>query len=436
MQHKKIKVLIHFIYRYYAILALPIFIFLALNRTSRFDNFDYHSPVFSDGAGYYSYLVNFFAADVISDLPTNISQLTGDAFNVNREKNIIETKYTSGTAVLITPFFLLGNLIDNITGGNEDVFSRYYTNWVIFAACFYAALCLLLFQKIVFRLTKNHLMSLLIPLIFFIGTNIYFYAFDHCGFSHIYSMFCFAAIVYFTPNFYNNASIKYFMLLFFLLGIAVICRPTNAFFGLYFLFYQDETCRLKNRIRFFINNYKLLLLGVIIFILALSPQLYYWHNLTGKFIYYSYTDEGFTNWKSPYINTFLFSPLNGWLAYSPIIIIAIIGIIIGIKNKVQNSILTVTILVIAIYVFASWWCPNYGCAYGMRVMVEYYPLLIIPFSVAIIKIWSINSHIPKIMISLFILTCIIVNIDMLYYYDGCFYGNDWDWKAYVKLLEN
>jgi hypothetical protein len=72
----------------------------------------------------------------------------------------------------------------------------------------------------------------------------------------------------------------------------------------------------------------------------------------------------------------------------------------------------------------------------MRVMVEYYPLLIIPFSYTIMKIWSMNNIIPKIITGTFVMLCIIMNFDMLYYYDGCFYGEDWDWQAYFKLLEN
>ncbi len=34
----------------------------------------------------------------------------------------------------------------------------------------------------------------------------------------------------------------------------------------------------------------------------------------------------------------------------------------------------------------------------------------------------------------FFAVCFWINMNIIYYYDGCFYGGEWGWEAYFKLI--
>ena len=48
------------------------------------------------------------------------------------------------------------------------------------------------------------------------------------------------------------------------------------------------------------------------------------------------------------------------------------------KNKNEWGLPVVITLISTIYLFSCWWCWWFGGGFGMRPMIDYYPLLIIP----------------------------------------------------------
>ena len=63
----------------------PLLLMLSLNRKSKIDCFDYTSPIFADASGYYSYLVTFFDASKINNLPNDIEHKTGFGFKISSD---------------------------------------------------------------------------------------------------------------------------------------------------------------------------------------------------------------------------------------------------------------------------------------------------------------------------------------------------------------
>ena len=372
----------------------------------------------------------------MKQLPKNTEALTGYAFKVNTLTNILETKYTCGTALLIAPFFLLTKFLINLFGFNNYYFGLKYIYMLVIAASFYAALGLTLLQKAIFRNHGNLNISLLVPLLFFVGTNMFWYVSDAPAYSHLYSFFLASALIYFTPYFYNNTSVKNVAIISVIATLAILCRPTNALFLIYFIGYNLSTKNIGSRITHVISNYKLIIFSAVICIFIAAPQLLYWKQISGHYFINSYGNEGFTNLLQPQILILLFSTNNGWLLYSPLLILAFVGLFLMLKNKQNNSWAIIVMLVLAIYLFASWWIVTYGCAYGCRVFVEYYPFLILPFTYFINAIIRQKNKIKIIVLSTFIIACVIINLDMIYYYDGCFYGGAWDFESYLQLLEN
>jgi hypothetical protein len=122
------------------------------------------------------------------------------------------------------------------------------------------------------------------------------------------------------------------------------------------------------------------------------PQLLYWKHATGHFLFFSYTGESFF-WFQPEIFRGLFSYRNGWLVYSPLMMLAIIGLYFLFKNNRKLFYPVVVIFILNIYVVYSWWCWWY-CGFGSRAMVDSYALMVFPLGAFfawltdIRKIWS------------------------------------------------
>ena len=136
-------------------------------------------------------------------------------------------------------------------------------------------------------------------------------------------------------------------------------------FLLLFVFYntysfQDVKERLAFHLKQYYNFIILFILGIVVFI----PQMMYWHALTGKFVFYSYQNETFSNWKSPKILEVIAGPKSGWLIYCPIMILSLIGLIMAWRKKAVNAKVTTFIFLCLLYVCSSWWAYTFGAAYG------------------------------------------------------------------------
>jgi len=196
----------------------------------------------------------------------------------------------------------------------------------------------------------------------------------------------------------------------------------------------DSWQALKQRLKS-IFNFKFISFTAISFIIILIPQMFYWHYLTGNFLYYSYGNEGF-NWLEPKFLEFFFSPNNGAFIYTPLYIIILIYAIIMSIKKEQNGLLIFFIFVIASYIFASWWSWSYGCSLGKRPFVELTPIFGICIASLVDKIIQFKKPIISIILSLILLFSTLFSFSLNLHYTGCSFVSDtWDWNEY-KLIVN
>lgn len=106
-------------------------------------------------------------------------------------------------------------------------------------------------------------------------------------------------------------------------------------------------------------------------IVTLLPQLLYWHAATGHWLVYSYgADEPFY-WLAPQIGNFLFSVRKGLFFWSPVLLLAIVGIFMAYKRRKQLYTGLVVFLLLIVYISSAWWCWYYAGAFGQRVAVDF-----------------------------------------------------------------
>lgn len=316
-------------------------------------------------------------------------------------------------------------------GFPSDGFSPIYHWAVIVAGAFYGCFGLLfsfLFLKKYFSIIH----SLLTIAVFFLSTNLFYYTIDASGMLHVYSFFLFSSIAFLTTVIYEQPRFKNIFFLFVCLALALLLRPTNILLIPFVLFFgMNHPGGFKNRLFFLKKHSHVLIISFIISFVIFIPQIIYWTQSYNSPIVYSYGNESFSYLLSPKLLLVWFSTNNGLITYSPVLIVSIIGLLILIWQKSINGIVITVVFLLASYLFASWWSYWFGCSYGARSFVEYYPLLMFPFTYAISQI---KNKITIALLYAFCIACIWMNMDMIYYYDGCFYGGEWDWDAYLKLL--
>jgi hypothetical protein len=160
------------------ILFFAIIFGITINKQSRTPIHNYHSNIFADGAGYYAHLVNLWDADAIATMNISEEAKNGNAFVINRSLGLLKTKYTMGTALLLSPFYLLGKVFNEIFGLNNSIFSKYFCNWVCVGACFYLCLALFFMQRTILRIKDDWLVATITPLLLLLVTNLMFYVTD------------------------------------------------------------------------------------------------------------------------------------------------------------------------------------------------------------------------------------------------------------------
>jgi len=393
-------------------------------------------PIWSDAAAYFVYLPATFIYNYDgSKMPENISAMTGDGFSI--ENNKIVTKVAMGVAILQAPFYAFSYLIANIFNINDNGFGKVYIYGLGVGAAFYFTLGLLflyLFLKHIYPKSVSFITLLLI----IFGTNLYYYTYEKFLYSHLYSFFIFSTSLYLIDKLIKTNFKKaiYIALFGIILSLAFLVRYTNPIFIVLMLLFLDIDSwqALKQRLKS-IFNFKFISFTAISFIIILIPQMFYWHYLTGNFLYYSYGNEGF-NWLEPKFLEFFFSPNNGAFIYTPLYIIILIYAIIMSIKKEQNGLLIFCIFVIASYIFASWWSWSYGCSLGKRPFVELTPIFGICIASLVDKIIQFKKPIISIILSLILLFSTLFSFSLNLHYAGCSFVSDtWDWNEY-KLIVN
>lgn len=393
-------------------------------------------PIWSDAAAYFVYLPATFIYNYDgSKMPENISAMTGDGFSI--ENDNIVTKVAMGVAILQAPFYAISYIISDIFNINDDGFGKVYIYGLGIGAAFYFTLGLLFLYLFLKRRYPKSVSFITLLLIIF-GTNLYYYTYEKFLYSHLYSFFIFSTSLYIIDKLINTNFKKaiYIALFGIILSLAFLVRYTNPIFIVLMLLFLDIDSwqALKQRLKS-IFNFKFISITAISFIIILIPQMFYWHYLTGNFLYYSYGNEGF-NWLEPKFLEFFFSPNNGAFIYTPLYIIILIYAIIMSIKKEQNGLLIFCIFVIASYIFASWWSWSYGCSLGKRPFVELTPIFGICIASLVDKIIQFKKPIISIILSLILLFSTLFSFSLNLHYAGCSFVSDtWDWNEY-KLIVN
>jgi len=383
--------------------------------------------IWSDAEGYYQYLTAVFIKKDVLNQPFSYILSDGNYFN----------KYTYGVSLMELPFFSTALIYNNISGQNIDGYSASFGFSILLASIVYTFLAFLLLYNYIKKYTSN--INVFISLIvIYLGTNLFYYSVGESGMSHIYSFFLFSLFIFLTRRFYLKPSYLNSLFLWLSISIAILIRPVNGLFILWFILYEvNDIPSFKTKCRLLLKlKWKIMLIIPCILLIYL-PQNLYWLCLTGKYWVYSYNyswdNESFKYILSPKIFKVLFGLENGWFLYSPLVLLPIVGFFNLKKEHFYIKLSGLLILLFALYINSSWWKYTFGGALGYRSMVEFYPLLIISFALLIEKIRQ-KSLFIKISFFSILVFIIFVNLRITFLYNPPWDGENWTWLRLFDVI--
>lgn len=296
-------------------------------------------------------------------------------------------KYPMGMALLYAPWFFIGHLVAWLGGFEMDGFSVPYQLSVLYGSFVYTVIGLVFFRKSLRKFFDPIITSLLLILIVF-GTNYLVLTVFHGQglMSHNYLFVLFALILWFTIRWHEQPKLKFAAALGLLIGFSALSRPTEILVAIVPLFWQVfDGPSLKRKLLLVQKRAVDVSLAVLIVVLIGSMQLIYFKVVTGKFLYNSYggnAGEGM-EFLHPYLLQVLFSFRKGWLVYTPLMALALLGFVTLYRHKKEIFWSVFLFFIIAFYVVASWSCWWYADSFSQRSLIPMYVFLALPLGTLI-----------------------------------------------------
>jgi hypothetical protein len=353
-----------------------ILIALAILRVNIQDSFwKINFVVTADIIGYYEYL----PATIIEHDPTlqflkdsNVNNYKRYQF-VNMVNGNLLNKFSCGVAIMQVPFFVAAHVLAPVFNMPNDGWSDIYEIMVLVSGAFYFIAGLLLLRKILLQYFSDAIVAMSLLIIYF-GSNAMLYSTAQAGMSHAFSFFLFALFLWGMQKWYQQPKYLLSIIIGFTAGLIFLIRPTNAILFVLFIGYAvNNKSQIYERLFFLKKNAMHLIIMLFCSVIVMIPQWLIWKSISGNYFFYSYIGEHFF-FLQPQFYSALFSYRNGWLIYSPLAFLGIMGLCALKKYAKPYATMLPIIVVMMVYVITSWWCWWY-VGYGNRAFVEMQVLL-------------------------------------------------------------
>ncbi len=390
-----------------------------------------HSPIKVtswDALGYYMYLPAAFIYKDVSKLNFYDSmeikyKLQGASGLYQFEKLTSGNKvgkYFIGVSILQAPYFFLANFYASNRNA-ADGFSIYYQYAIAWGLIFWVLLSLVFFRRFLLKYFPDYIVALAL-LIIMLATNAPQYIAVEAGMSHgwIFPLYIYQLI--FTDSFYKNRNFTNAFAIGLILGLAIICRPTETVMMFIPLLWAYNP---KEGIRNLLLYGKYKLVAVLSVLIVLLFQMKYWHIVTGSCLHIIGSKWDFLNpnWRV------LIGPEKGWIIYTPLCLLMLLGI--PKLKKLPFGYAILTTLIFNVWIVVAWHDWQYGASYSCRALVQMYPLFIFPLLLVLQLIWVSSFR------NLFMISCIYfisLNLFQVYQYNkGIIHYNRNTFSYYLRV---
>lgn len=360
----------------------------AIGRDARWKKDD---VLISDSLGYYAYLAGAFVTHDLGDGSFQAvvrrqyrPDLNPDYGMVHLPNGRTVFKYPLGMAVAYAPWFAVAHAYSSVPGGPPpDGFSLPYQVLLPIGCLLYALLGLWLLGQELRRYFPDHLSALTV-LCIALGTNLFVYATHEATMPHATLFLLNVLLLRCTRRWYERWEWSIALGLGAVFGLMVLVRPSEVLMAaLPLLWGLSSWAAVRERLSAWAHHWRQLLAMLAVVAALTSTQMLFWRVVGGSWVIYSYQGETF-DFQHPELFNGLFSIAKGWLFWSPLLALALLGIV-PLRRYVPDALPAVLVLVpVVVYVTFSWWDWRYGGSFGARPLISLYPLL----ALALASFWA------------------------------------------------
>lgn len=335
-----------------------------------------------DPVGYYVYLPSLiFDRDL--DFANDYEHFRGIGYvDPDQERTPtgkMPNPYPIGVAVLWLPFFLMGHLAALVTGSALNGFSPPYQIATYLGNAAYGFAGILLIFRLTDRLFERKVAFVATTLVWF-ASGVLYYLFPHGPMSHMASMFIVMLFITVWLTRREEMNLRDYIALGVLGGLAALVRWQNVLF----LVLPAADFVVEARRRGVKREKALHVLAMVgAFLVVFFPQMIVWKVLYGSFVTVP-QGAGFVSWFRPALFDVLFSSRHGLFTWTPVIVLAVIGLFMFPKEKRQLGYLLFAAFALQLYInsVAGW----VGWSFGMRRFINCSGLFSLGLAAVITKI--------------------------------------------------
>lgn len=327
-------------------------------------------PIRSDGLSYYLYLPAVLLDRDVSFRTTvqrDFGGRYGAADLVPKRRGYLD-KHQPGEAIMLLPFFAVGQLAAAASGAPRTGFSRPYQVAAVAGGIGFGLIGLAIVGVMLLRWFDRVVVSLTLVALTF-GTNLFHYATYDAVYSHVFSFALVALIVERTLALADRPRGASAVVVGAGIGLLADVRLTNLTVVLFPVGVLLWRFRLEVR-----RLLPLALIAAGTAAVVFLPQILYWYRLTGHPFVNAYGGEPTLHPLHPHVVAVAFSVRKGLFFWTPLLAIAAAGLWLLRKWSAPVAVAAALTLVVHFWIASSWTQWFYGASLGQRAFVDVLPL--------------------------------------------------------------
>lgn len=338
-----------------------------------------------------------------------------------------------GVAVMQAPFFALAHALTRWSNFPPDGFSIYYQHAIGLSGAFYVVAGLALLKRALDRhFSPGVVVATMLAIAW--GTNLFHYATYDSAYSHGFSFFLIAALVWVTPRWRESPTLWHSLLAGLVLGGIVLVRHPNAIYWSVFAWWgspghasaADAVVWLRARCR-------AIAIVAVTAAATLLPQLLLYRAVTGETFPDPYGEIGGFNFGSPRLFDVLFGVTKGLFFWSPLLLVAVAGFAVLPEAIRRIRLPSLAALAVTTYLTASWFDWQLGGSYGHRAFTD--ALAIFAVGLAASLAWASASRARQMTVGGIALACTALSVvQMFQYWMRIIPFNDTTWPLYRSIF--
>lgn len=323
-----------------------------------------------DAIGYYSYLPSPF-------IHGDLKHEAGAGAYINDTQQGRVRKYPVGVAVMELPFFLIADVVVRAQGGPRTGYEQPYHVAIALTGVLSIFIGLFVLRRLLLTWGTNDATVAWVVLLLAGGTSMTYGAAMSSAYSHHWSFMVVACFMRAVQRAFGERRDKSLLAAAFWLGVIALLRPVNVVVVIAAPLVIASSTSLPGLLRMFRARTWLFAFVACALVSGLQPLA--WWLQCGHWFAWSYGDEGF-HWSRPEVWNVLFSPMRGFFFWWPAMLALIPGTVLLWRRSRREGLLFIGYFILLIYITSAWWSWYYGDGFGMRPLIDHFPVFALPIA--------------------------------------------------------